>query len=390
MSVRPIYDIVIIGAGPAGLGAGLGLESEAKRCSILLVDRCRPWERRIACAEAVGRLGFQEAVEVNPAWIRFTVSSACFHSPDGSMVEYADPNKGYIIDRARMQKDMVEQCRAGGVECRFGRRVISVGRPKDGVRTIGLSDGGELGARVVIDASGPLSRFGWGEEIARKSFDLEPGYFAVVAPVTCATDTVHIHVGRDIAPGGYAWVFPRTEDSVNVGVLVGSKHRQGANIKKLLQRFVKQTYPRGTVQQRFAGPIPCGCGPRTIALNRLLKAGDAASTINPISRAGIVEALLSGKLAGKAAGRILAAKNDGRKASQACKDYEREWLRARGNRHTKLARVKDSLARVPDEDYNTAARSLADIPQSELTMSRIFKVSLARFPRLVWALRHLM
>jgi flavin-dependent dehydrogenase len=122
---------------------------------------------------------------------------------------------------------------------------------------------------------------------------------------------------------------------------------------------------------------------------RLIKAGDAASTVNPISRAGISEALLSGGLAGDHALLMLEAKN-GRAMARIGKSYEAAWRKTRGNLHEKLSRAKHSLLSVPDDDYNKAARALARIPQAELTMSKIFTTALGRFPRLVWALRHLM
>jgi hypothetical protein len=66
------------------------------------------------------------------------------------------------------------------------------------------------------------------------------------------------------------------------------------------------------------------------------------------------------------------------------------WSRKRGARHEKLAKVKNSMLAVPDADYNRAACSLGAIRPDELTMSKIFRTALGRFPRLVWALRHLM
>ncbi|MFW5652429.1 MAG: hypothetical protein ACOC0P_00135 [Planctomycetota bacterium] len=73
-----------------------------------------------------------------------------------------------------------------------------------------------------------------------------------------------------------------------------------------------------------------------------------------------------------------------------CREYEKKWFKCRGSRHLKLAKVKGSLSAVPDEDYNRAAASLQSLSIQEITMSKIFKISLGRFPRLVWALRHLM
>ena len=81
---------------------------------------------------------------------------------------------------------------------------------------------------------------------------------------------------------------------------------------------------------------------------------------------------------------------DKKMVNKACKEYEKEWNERRGNRHIKLSRVKNSLLSIPDEDYNRGAAALSSIPLNQITMSAIFRASLGRFPRLVWALRHLM
>jgi geranylgeranyl reductase family protein len=383
-------DAAIIGAGPAGLCAGLRLTSISASLSVLLIDRAVPWERPIPCAEGVGRLGFEEALEVNPAWIRLVVSSANFYAPDGGCVSYTDANKGFIIDRARMQADLAEKLRRRGVGITLGARAVSVSPvDKSGRRAVSLAGGGSISARVVIDASGPVSMLGRGENICWRPYDLEPAYFAVADDVDAADDAVHIYVGRSVAPGGYAWVFPRGGGAANIGVVVGKNQLKGINIKRLLGDFLAQKYPKAQVKTHFAGSIPCGYRRGNIALPGLIKCGDAANATNPISRAGIVEALMSGGLAGSAAFDMLSAKNV-RQAKKICVDYERAWFEKRGSRHLKLAKAKESLARVPDEDYNAAARALSGLSSDKISMAKIFTVSLSRFPRIVWAMRHLM
>ena len=326
---------------------------------------------------------------MDQSWIRYVVSKAQFHAPDGTAISYTDKNKGYIIDRAKMQKDLAETIVAMGADCFFTSRVTSVGPWSGNGRKVNLEGGKSTSAGVVIDASGPLSTIGKSEEIAWKSLDLEPAYFAVVGNVDLPTDAVHIHVSKTLAPGGYAWVFPREEGVANIGVLVGRTQCKEANLRTLLEAFLSQHYPKGKVLRRFAGTIPCGYQRRTIAIRGLVKAGDAASTINPISRAGIVEALMSGRLAGECAIQLLGTPSD-QAVRRIAKAYEKAWFEKRGKSHQKLSNVKTSLAGIPDEDYNRAVRALAEIPHHELTMSKIFRVSLGRFPRLVWAMRHLM
>ncbi|MCL2688225.1 MAG: NAD(P)/FAD-dependent oxidoreductase [Chitinispirillia bacterium] len=386
------YDAVIIGAGPAGLNAGMHVTSSANtRLSILLLDKITPWERPIPCAEGLGRLGLEEALdEVDPSWIRLTISRAVFHSPDGSKISYTDSNKGYIIDRAKMQRDLSEKLRDRGVEILLGIKVNSVSRvDSNGMRKVTLNNEKTVEARVVIDASGPVSLLGKGEKICWKPYDLEPAYFVVADNVHAEEDAVNIYAGQSVAPGGYAWVFPRGNGAANIGVVVGRKFVKGVNLKKYLDTFLEKHFPDAHITSRFAGSIPCGYRRETIALRGLIKCGDAANATNPISRAGIVEALMSGGLAGDAALNMLEA-STGKQFDKICKDYEKAWYAKRGSRHLKLANVKGSLARVPDADYDRAANSLQSVDPKKVSMAKIFGMSLGRFPRLVWALRHLM
>jgi geranylgeranyl reductase family protein len=383
-------DAVIVGAGPAGLNAGLRLTSVGAPLSVLLVDKVTPWERPIPCAEGVGRLGFEEALEVDPSWIRLVISKAVFYAPDGTGITYTDANKGFIIDRAKMQRDLAAKLAKRGVEMSMGAKVTGVSPVGgDGRRVVALDSGEQVSARVVIDASGPVALIGRGEPICWKPYDLEPAYFAVADNVGCDPDAVHIYTGQRVAPGGYAWAFPRGGGAANVGVVVGRGQIRGVNIKNLLNDFLRKNFPGANVRTYFAGSIPCGYRRGDIALPGLIKCGDAANATNPVSRAGIVEALMSGGLAGSAAFDMLSAGSAGQ-MKKICRDYEKAWLEKRGARHLKLAKAKDSLAKVPDEDYNSAARALRNMPRNRISMAKIFGVSLSRFPRLVWALRHLM
>lgn len=387
------FDIIIIGAGPAGLSAGLHVTGTGRKLSVLLADAIVPWEQPIQCAEAIGRLGFQEAIPVKDAWIRQVITKANFHAPDGTVITYTDKNGGYIIDRAAMQKDCAGELEKRGVVVRFKRRVTTISPPDAGAgrfRTVSFSDGSSARGCVVIDASGPIGGFCRDENIASKPLDLEPACFIFAESINLPDDTVHIYAGSEIAPGGYAWVFPRGRGAANIGIVIGKKFRGKVNLRELLDSFLAKHFPSIKMVKRFAGAIPCASvkrGPCTAW--GLIKTGDAASTVNPISRAGIAEALLSGGLAGDHALLMLDARDE-RAMRRIGNAYEKAWDKKRGKKHGKLARVKNSLTSIPDHDYIAAAQSLSRIPQDKLTMSKIFQAALHRFPRLVWALRHLM
>jgi digeranylgeranylglycerophospholipid reductase len=230
---------------------------------------------------------------------------------------------------------------------------------------------------------------GHGESIGWKAYDPEPAFFAIADGVAHDTSVVHLHVGQSLAPGGYCWMFPGAQDSVNLGVLVGSTYRRNANIRQLLQTFISRDFPSARIRSYHAGTIACGYRRGPLALHGLIKAGDAANTTNPMSRAGICEALRSGLSAAACAMEMLDAGTD-REIARCCKRYEAQWYRVLGKRHEKLLETKGSLQKVPDRDYDAAVGTLSAIPAGELTMARIFRVALQRFPRLVWAMRHLM
>lgn len=389
MATENTFDIAILGAGPAGLSAGRALVA-GNHANFLVIDKTTPWEHTIPCAEGVGKLGFWESGPVRPSWIRTTINSATFHAPDGSEISYTDKHGGYIINRAQMQHDLADEIAAAGAATRFNLNVKSITPVCNGMRIIQCADGSTFSAKIIIDASGPTTCFGKPEPIAAKPLDLEPAYFAWVEDIELPPDHIHIYAGQSIAPGGYAWIFPRGTSGANIGIVIGKNYAKRTNIRQLLEQFIATHYPKSPIIRRFAGAIPCG-HKRTLpmAIPGLIKAGDAASTVNPISRAGISEAMLSGSLAGKTALCMLAAKNR-REMLRAAKQYETNWNSRRGKRHFKLAKSKNALLTVPDEDYNNGAHALSGIPQVELTMSKIFRASLSRFPRLVWALRHLM
>ncbi len=389
MAQSSSFDVIIIGAGPAGLYAGRELLG-TNGADILLLDKTAPWEHPMPCAEGVGKLGLHEAGPVSPAWIRQEIISATFHAPNGSTISYTDKNGGYIINRALLQRDIANELTSTGITADFGCRVTSISPEKNGYRTVSTADGRTLKGRVIIDASGPVNCFAKDEPVSAKPGDLEPAYFVWVDNYAITADHIHIYAGQKIAPGGYAWIFPRGTGGANIGIVLGKKFSRSVNIRKLLDQFIDRNCPGVHIVQRFAGSIPCGYKrPLPMALPGLIKAGDAASTVNPISRAGITEAMHSGVLAGQAATAMLQTKTD-KKRLVCAKVYEREWNERRGNRHQKLARSKSAMLKVPDDDYNRGAETLSGIPLSEMTMSKIFRASLSRFPRLVWALRHLM
>jgi flavin-dependent dehydrogenase len=286
-----------------------------------------------------------------------------------------------------MQRDLAHELMARGVTCCFDRGVTRLSGMKNFRRTVEFADGSAVCGRVVIDAAGPVACLAGDDSVPRKPADLEPACFGLAEGLALPADAVHIYMSKEFAPGGYAWVFPRGAGA-NIGIVIGSAFKGRVNLRRLLDGFLQRHFRNVSIVKYYAGAIPCASGRARMAAPGFLKAGDAASTVDPVSRAGISEALLCGGLAGSHALAMLDVSHE-RDLRKIAGEYERAWYKKRGRRQAKLARVKSTFALVPDEDYDRAAEALSRLGSDNLTMFRIFKSALGRFPRLLWALRHM-
>ena len=289
-----------------------------------------------------------------------------------------------------MHKNLAEECRRLGVHCNFRSRAVGVSRFEGGRRIVKFEGetAGELKARVVIDASGPGLGFGQGENVVQGDFDVEPALFALVKGLDYPVNYIQMFFGRRYAPGGYAWLFPRDAHVANVGLVIGRSFSKEAPARKAMFRFLSDVYPGVTVDTVHGGVIPCGYTHAPLAVENLFKAGDAANMVNPISRAGILEAMKGGELAAEAALEVIGLDGEAGKRPL-YRRYKEKWDQAYGRANYRIHRAKAAFGGISDETFDRAAGGLARIPPEKVTMGRIFATTLWSTPSLIWKMRSL-
>jgi geranylgeranyl reductase family protein len=316
VSLSEPYDIVVIGAGPAGSCAARAAAQRGAK--VLLIDRRQRLGIPVQCAEFVSQWIFRHASFSSTCIIQ-RVEEMVTHLP--GQIRYGMKSPGYMLDRSLFDKELAASAILSGTRISIGTKAI--GLSPEGLVVERGSKKETVSSKVFIGADGvssSIARF-VGQPPLKTISALQ--YEVVLSEPRNHVD-VHFHIDYE---GGYAWFFPKGR-TANAGVgVVASKASQLSN---LLDRFLDSLMKSKTLQEiqvisKTGGFIPCEFYQRNLFKNVLL-IGDAAGHAHPITGAGILNAVIAGELAGKTAGEAIVKEDLG-----LLNNYEREWQEAIGN-----------------------------------------------------------
>lgn len=353
-------DLIIVGAGPAGLMAGL--EAARKGLSVTIVERSERVGFPLNCAEAVTIPSFEAIINPKQKWIKSVIERARLVSPSGYTFELHHPQAGYILDRPVMQQDLADEFKAVGgtliTDCR-AESLHKNGEWFDSLAVV-MSDGSrrqlEAGLFIAADGvEGTVARLAGIDN--RLDLEVTEAFFQYrLTNVSIETDLMEFRVGSTVAPGSYLWVFPRGENEALVGL--GASVRAEATPKELLDRFVAERFPQAEITETNCGTSQRYQGPSKLAEKNLLVIGDAGRLLDSVTGAGIVNAMLSGQLAGRAA--VSWSRSNKEKLSLLYKTYPREFLTRKHTELHRYGRIKEFLNRLSDNELDDIIGGLDD------------------------------
>lgn len=305
------YDILVVGAGPAGSSAALAAAQHGAK--VLVVEKRRTIGQPVQCAEFIPKLLWKETAAGSNS-IAQEVKNMRIYFPGGKCYEVNSP--GYILNRTIFDKELAIAATKSGVQILINTICLS----KDDEKIVLRKNSKEItvSAKVIIGADGPKSTVGrWIKEVNKEFIITLQFEMALVKPM----DWVEVYFHKDFF-SGYAWVFPKKE-SANVGVGIKLRPDSQASLHKILETFVQRLYAENKVRSSpisiTNGLIPVGGPVRTVKKNFLL-VGDAAGQTHPITGAGIPQAIICGKIAGRIAARVIKEKK-----CELLYEYEKEW-----------------------------------------------------------------
>lgn len=296
----PDFDVIVIGAGPAGSTAAYRLARRGAR--VALLDRAT-FPRDKPCGGGITLRGLHHLpVDVTSVVEdRITVAELGF-GYDDRFVRHADSPVVYMTQRRRLDALLAQSAADAGADFRDGVRVRTVETDPRGVTV--ATDTDRITASLVIGADGCNG-------VSAKQLGLGGGVtYGVAFEGNVGWDVLDHSYWRGrlllefaTVPGGYAWVFPKG-DHANVGV--GGWGREGGNLRAHLARLCDQYgIPRDRVTHARGYRLPLRDPRSPVASSRAVVVGDAAGLVDPMSGDGMYEAFLSSRLACDAVGEFL-------------------------------------------------------------------------------------
>ncbi|MBN1432960.1 MAG: NAD(P)/FAD-dependent oxidoreductase [Methanomicrobiaceae archaeon] len=384
------YDILIIGGGPGGaLAAKTAAEAGLSAC---IVEKRPAIGVPVRCAEGIGEDLIGEFFdEVDPKWISAKIERAKLIAPDGSSF-YLDPamagnEVGYVLDRKFFDRDLIWQAVDAGAECYVRTRAVDAIVEDGVVKGAIIEYAGkqqEVRAKIVIAADGVESKFSryCGIDTTVPLRELETCAQYLMTDIDIEPGVTVFYVGRDVAPEGYIWIFPKGERSANVGIgISGTQSKDGKRAKDYLDKYVQENFPEGKTIELIIGgvsvcqPLECTVG------DGLIIVGDAARLSDPITGGGIYNAMYTGKLAAEVAVECIGKEDCSKKALMI---YDETWRGSRmGKALDRNYQIKEIFVKLEDKQLNAILNSVNNLAMKEFSTLSLIKELIKLNPKIL-------
>ncbi len=315
-----MHDAIVVGAGPAGSQAATSLAQRGY--SVLVLEEHPQIGVPTNCSGLIGAEAFERFDLPRGSVIR-EFDSATFFSPKGNAATVgADRVMAYVVRRCEFDQSMAQRAVACGADYHLGVRCVGLEYEGDGVKLSVLKrepGGGQIPmsyrARAVVLATGV--RYGLIQDLGIE----RPPRFLQAAQVEVEMEGlagVEVYLGREVAPGSFAWAIP-------AGALARVGVCDGGQAIPYLRRFLRHPsiasrLRNGEVQIKSKA-IPVSNVSRTF-LDRILLVGDTAGQVKVTTGGGISYGVLCGDLA---AATLDHAFRLGDLTERVLAEYERRW-----------------------------------------------------------------
>lgn len=379
------YDVIIVGGGPGGCVAAK--ECAERGLEVLLLERHRELGIPVRCGEAVGIAGLLEFFDPDhPIVKKYRKKYKIrFVAPNGTSLDLNHESEAAVLDRKIFDHELGVSAASSGAKIVAGANVTGLIREGDFVAGVAAEYQGkvyQIRSKIVIGADGIESRTGrWaGIKTMPKFKDIESCVQYTAAGNNFETDRLDFYFGKDIAPTGYLWVFPKHDGTANIGLGVNGICSKTKKASVYLNEFIKKNYSDCSIVNTTCGGVICGETLEQISGNGIMLVGDAAHQTNAISGGGIINAMKAGRIAAETASKALKTNDVSRRMLS---EYDRKWDKIQGNANHKFYIIKGIIENISDDTLNSITEKLNKQRFEKRTLVNIFKHVLIKHPKII-------
>ncbi|MCG8608189.1 NAD(P)/FAD-dependent oxidoreductase [bacterium] len=298
MSDQHHYDVIVIGAGPAGSCTAQYIHPNRSGKRVLILESKKQVGIPMQCGEALPTYAElltifpgADCAEIYdiPAHIHAgRIEGLRFKAPSGK--SYVAHLKGQMFHRDKLDQHFFASAVENGAEYKLGARVKRI----QGNRVLTVDQ--QYTADIIVGADGVHSVVAASFPAFRPNRDICPCAF-VLAEGEFDEEIIQLWFESRF-PGGYFWLFPKNAaGEANIGLGV----RGPTAVRRLLDQVLKelQSQYAFTIKQKGGGAVPLGGLKNKIVDKHVALVGDAAGMVFPTNGGGTGVAMMAGKWLGE-------------------------------------------------------------------------------------------
>ncbi|MFQ6011451.1 MAG: NAD(P)/FAD-dependent oxidoreductase [Nitrososphaerales archaeon] len=391
------HDVIVAGGGMAGLITAASVAKHSKqKLDILVVDRnSRPEAGKKTingwiCGDAVSKrsvdnIAKEIGIKYGKPELEHPVKGVVAYSPNHESKVMFE-GEGYVLNRRLLPLRQVADAEKLGVRFEFGVLIERLQHDNGFVKGVEGSyvkdrKPFKKSSKIVIDSSGSASKLranlpikSYIQKEIDKDNDLEStGRYILEFERGKKDDTYFdpdyaiIHLDQILAPGGYAWVFPKGQNKVNIGL--GVQHRwlvarnrkigKNDNLQSLIDQYIegnpvikKHRYPAG---EDDAGnvkgnwQVPVRRQNDCLVANGYIIIGDAAWMPRPIDAGGIGPSIVASIIAGRTVAQALEGSDT---SQESLWSYNVEYMKSYGYQMASFEVLRRYLQTITNEEID--------------------------------------
>lgn len=313
------YDVIIVGAGPAGSSCAYMLRQSGLK--IALIDKA-VFPRDKICGDALStdvikQLSWMDESLANDFGVlaeKHPANGLRIYAPNGRVLEMAYRNKsvqespGYVSTRKDFDHFLLTEVKkkAPRIDVLEGFEIREVRKEKEDILLVGNHE--QLRCKFIVGADGAhsvVSRYLTNYSAPKDHYCAGLRQYWENVSGFHPDGYIELHFVQDLLPG-YFWIFPLPDNKANVGlgILSSEAAKRKVNLKEVLGKIIRE---KEGIKERFENAkaleepkgfgLPIGSKKRDLSGDHFLLTGDAASLIDPFTGEGIANAIRSGRVA---------------------------------------------------------------------------------------------